>query len=725
MSSYRRSKRALQLETLENRRLFVVEITVQPPVVSAFSSFAEVRGLRAELSAQPIVTHTIDNAGVRQAVKEINGIIYSFQGNSVFLTDATTGATQSRTLTGLAGSSGVQVRDVALVNNEITYVGGSLTGNTAPTKSSIPTMWDVDGTPSRIGPTGKTGIANFILDDGLIGGYYENVSGEYMPWIHSDLGDFDLPRSSTPTNPQMATGASSAGYYLIGFENNTPMVWQSLAAPEAGDYELALSTDLPFEYPTDATLGAAGKNFKILEDSSGTISIFGQFEIPIFAQGNITGYESHAGMWSLSGALLHDFGPNTEMLGAQVIGSTYAVAHRDSVSFVNFVNQLDVSTKPLDELLGSLPPVGTTRKILNEGLLLSGDQDSPKLGINFAEVGTSVTRNKIAIIPLKNPDQVELDVNNDGVWDDVFFGFEMFAPSFVPLGYGQKTLAARVTYSDGSTASAITTYQSLPFESVSTGAGNELQVGGTAAVDTATVEQLADKSYRANIAGQTRDFQSIDSVLVHLSGESDTLVLAGGVVIDMTSLLDIEKIDTSSATAESISSVDTTNVENQVGPTGTLLIKAGAEDSIELLPGWTLEQPQTVEGRATAKLTGDGKTLLLQTGNYTNPLNNLDTTFDGFVSARDALLVINHINQSSGGVPPAIDAYLDVNNNGTISALDVLLIINDINSRGSGEGESSTIVAPPEQSQQEFSASSAAGSVDLDETSNVRKRKLA
>lgn len=704
--------------------MFVVEISVQPPVVSAFSSFAEVHGLRAELSNQPIVTHTIDNAGVRQAVKEIGGIIYSFQGNSVFLTDVTTGATQSRTLTGLAGSTGIQVRDVALVNNEIVYVGGSLTGNAAPTKNSIPTMWDVNGTPTRIGPTGKTGIANFILDTGLIGGFYEKVSGEYMPWLHSDQGDFDLPGSTTPTNPQMVTGASSAGYYLIGFESNTPMVWQSVAAPETGDYELALSPDLPFEYPADATLTTAGKNFKILEDSSGTISIFGQFEIPIFAQGNITGYESHAGMWSLSGALLHDFGPNTEMLGVQVIGATYAVAHRDSISFVNFVNQLDVSTKPLDELLGSLPPVGTTRKILSNGLLLTGEQDAPKLGINFAEVGTSVTRNKIAILPLKTPDQVELDVNNDGVWDDVFFGFEMFAPSFVPLGYGQKTLAARVTYSDGSTANAVTTYEALPYESVSTGAGNELQIGGTAAADTATITLLANKSYRANIAGQTRDFQNIDNVLVRLNGNNDTLILAGGVVIDMTSLSDIEKIDTSATTAESISSLDATTVENQVGPTGTLLIKAGAEDSIELLPGWTLDQPQTIDGRATAKLTADGKTLLLQTGNYTNPLNNLDTTFDGFVSARDALLVINYINQIGGGVTPVIDAYLDVNNNGTISALDVLLIINDINSRGSGEGESSSAMAQ-QYTGHANDQSSVAGPLDLDDIANARKRRLS
>lgn len=686
MRSTHNFRRALRLESLEYRRMFAIDISVQAPVVSAFSTFAEVSGLQIE-SGQQATNLTIDNAGVRQAVKEIDGILYSFQGNSVFLTDSTTGATQSRTLTALAGSTGVQVRDVASVNGSVVYVGGSLTGNAAPTKSSIPTMWDVDGNPTRIGPAGKTGIANFILANGLIGGFYEKVANEYTPWLHSSLGDFDLTGSGTPSNPQMVTGASADGYFLIGFENNDPMVWQSVDAPESGQYTLELSAELPMLYPDNAVLGTAGQNFKIFEDSSGTISIFGQFEIPIFAQGNITGYESHAGMWSLSGGLLHDFGPNTEMLDAQVFGTTYVVAHRDAVSFVSNVTQLTVTTRALDDLLGSLPPVGTTRKVLTDGLFLVGDESAPSLGVNYSETGTSVTRNKVAIVQLKSPDQLELDFDNNGTWDDVFFGFEMYNPSFEPLGYGTKTLAARVTYSDGSTATASTTYESLPMEVINAGAGNELQVGGTTGAETATITQLAEGSYRVNIGSQTRDFQNVDNVLVHLADGDDTLVLAGGAIVDMTSLTGVEKIDATATTVETITSVDTTMVDNQVGPTGTMVLKVGPEDTVELTPGWTLEGPQVVDGRAAAKLTGDGKTLLLQTGNYSNPIDNLDTTFDGFVSARDALLVINHINQISAGQSPVIDAYLDVNNNGFVSALDVLLIINDINSRGAGEGE--------------------------------------
>ncbi len=263
----------------------------------------------------------------------------------------------------------------------------------------------------------------------------------------------------------------------------------------------------------------------------------------------------------------------------------------------------------------------------------------------------------------------------------------MFSPAFMPLGYGQKTLSARITYSDGSTVNAVTTYDSLPMEAVNNGAGTDLQVGGTNAADSATVTKLSDKSYRVNIAGQTRDFQAIDNVIVHLSDQDDTLILVGGMAVDMTSLAGVERIDTSASTVESITTIDETTVDNQVGPTGTLLIKSSVEDVIEFLPGWTLEKPQLLDGRATAKLTADGKTVLLQSGKFTNPLNSLDTTFDGVVTARDALLVINHINQVSAGTTPTVEAYLDTNGNGVISALDVLLVINDINSRSAGEGE--------------------------------------
>ena len=724
MRPTRRFKRALRLESLENRRMFVVEIAVQPPIVSAFLTSAEIRGLTVELSTQPVVTQTIDNAGVRQAAKTIDGVIYSFQGSNVFQTNATTGVTTTLTLTGLPGSTGVQIRDVASLEGNIVYVGGSTTGNNSPTKSTIPTMWSATGTPTRIGPAGKTGIANFVLATGMVGGFYEKVDNEYTPWISLGGNDFDLPGGETPTDPQMITGGTPDGFFLVGFENNTPMLWQSKNLPQTGEYDLVVSPEFALEYPAGATLSSAGRNFKVLQDSSGTTNIFGQYEVPIIVQGNVTGSISHAAMWSLSGELLTDFGANSEMLGAQVIDTTFVVAHRNSVSLVNFIKQYEVTTRSLDSLLGSQPPAGTTRKILNDGLLLTGTSSTPQLGINYSETTGSTTRNKLSLVSLKTPDQVQLDIDNDGQWDTEYFGSAMFAPVFQPLGYGQKTLAARVTYSDGSTANAVTTYESLRFEAINVNNSEDLYVGGTAAGDTAAITQLGDGNFRASIGGQTRDFQSIDNVIVSLSSDNDTLVLAGGISIDMTSLSDIEKIDTMAPTVETIQSIDATMVENQVGPTGTLVIQAGIEDSLGVLPGWKIEAPELHNGRATARLTSDGKTLLLETDTYKNPVNGLDTTYDGFVTARDALLVINHLNSASGGTVPVIDAYLDVNGNGTITALDVLLIINDINSRPGGEGESSVVEGQPAAVISGSTSEPAAIPVDMDELNGPRRRRI-
>ena len=62
-----------------------------------------------------------------------------------------------------------------------------------------------------------------------------------------------------------------------------------------------------------------------------------------------------------------------------------------------------------------------------------------------------------------------------------------------------------------------------------------------------------------------------------------------------------------------------------------------------------------------------------------NPENPVDVNADGFVTAIDALLVINAINRGSEleGGPP----YLDVTGDSVLSARDVLLVINYINAR--------------------------------------------
>ena len=76
---------------------------------------------------------------------------------------------------------------------------------------------------------------------------------------------------------------------------------------------------------------------------------------------------------------------------------------------------------------------------------------------------------------------------------------------------------------------------------------------------------------------------------------------------------------------------------------------------------------------------------------YQNPINNLDVNNDGFVIPRDALIIINEINdrqvsnQTDGSItvlPAAGEtpvAWMDINGDGFIVARDVLLVVNFLN----------------------------------------------
>jgi hypothetical protein len=66
----------------------------------------------------------------------------------------------------------------------------------------------------------------------------------------------------------------------------------------------------------------------------------------------------------------------------------------------------------------------------------------------------------------------------------------------------------------------------------------------------------------------------------------------------------------------------------------------------------------------------------------------LDVNNDAFISASDALMVINHLNNSVGR-DTLSNSRLDVNRDTFVSPIDVLLVVNYLNrlSRGEGEGE--------------------------------------
>ncbi|MGN6547085.1 MAG: dockerin type I domain-containing protein [Aureliella sp.] len=101
---------------------------------------------------------------------------------------------------------------------------------------------------------------------------------------------------------------------------------------------------------------------------------------------------------------------------------------------------------------------------------------------------------------------------------------------------------------------------------------------------------------------------------------------------------------------------------------------------------------------ATAALvvTDDDRTYPWQ-----NPRNPLDVNDDGFITAIDALLVINALNVHFELPPEPPDpfipaSYMDVNGDAFITAIDALYVINAINSVGQGESVLTPATSLPE-----------------------------
>ncbi len=127
-----------------------------------------------------------------------------------------------------------------------------------------------------------------------------------------------------------------------------------------------------------------------------------------------------------------------------------------------------------------------------------------------------------------------------------------------------------------------------------------------------------------------------------------------------------------------------------------------------LLFGRDAEVPidQVVYDKATLSVVAGGG------GEGEAPLHNLnlpqDVNDDGFVSAIDALLVINGLNRGVSGEGESAATrpsfFYDVNGDNRITALDALMVINSLSRQGSGgEGEGS-VAAPPVSDSLESSA---------------------
>ncbi len=103
-----------------------------------------------------------------------------------------------------------------------------------------------------------------------------------------------------------------------------------------------------------------------------------------------------------------------------------------------------------------------------------------------------------------------------------------------------------------------------------------------------------------------------------------------------------------------------------------------------------------------AKLIVVETSQLEETSKLKDNVKHLDVNIDGSITALDALVGINVLNQSSLGVKIsqaiAVDYHYDTNGDNHHDALDVLLVVNYLNAVGVPEGESASTASHPENS---------------------------
>ena len=122
----------------------------------------------------------------------------------------------------------------------------------------------------------------------------------------------------------------------------------------------------------------------------------------------------------------------------------------------------------------------------------------------------------------------------------------------------------------------------------------------------------------------------------------------------------------------------------------------GPSDTVNAHAAWELDSRERRDGHLVHSFKLQNQQLIVQANyDWYNPLNTFDVNGDGFVTALDALLVINYINQNVGTIRlpqfdpqlPKAHAFYDVSRNNSIEPRDVLLVINVLNTQVAGEGE--------------------------------------
>lgn len=119
---------------------------------------------------------------------------------------------------------------------------------------------------------------------------------------------------------------------------------------------------------------------------------------------------------------------------------------------------------------------------------------------------------------------------------------------------------------------------------------------------------------------------------------------------------------------------------------GTLLIRAHHRQPMSFLGPAMSAQPAMVGGEFAQMIRSGGSYVdVVNQAPWQNSLSRWDVNQSGSVTSRDALLIINQLQQEQGPELPAITSldeftgmYVDVSGDGRITALDALLVLNEL-----------------------------------------------
>ncbi|WP_236624879.1 tandem-95 repeat protein, partial [Rhodopirellula sp. SWK7] len=131
------------------------------------------------------------------------------------------------------------------------------------------------------------------------------------------------------------------------------------------------------------------------------------------------------------------------------------------------------------------------------------------------------------------------------------------------------------------------------------------------------------------------------------------------------------------------------------GQNGVAVINAAGQLVYTPNPGHTGEDTVTIEVEdVNGVKSGDVIVQFNTTNNErTNPSEPTDVNRNGFVTALDALMIINLLNSGLGGtsggipisaIPAGDDSYYDVNDDGFVTEVDALRVINALNAQDAG-----------------------------------------